>query len=56
VGCPAMSVPIGTIDEKNAQGEIEKLPVWLQLMWPHRSEYRLFGVGRQIEEIMKGVV
>jgi aspartyl-tRNA(Asn)/glutamyl-tRNA(Gln) amidotransferase subunit A len=27
VGCPAMSVPIGTIDEKNAQGEIEKLPV-----------------------------
>ncbi len=45
-GCPAMSVPVGF-------GEIDgkKLPIWLQIMGDHASEYDLFAVGKMIEKL-----
>lgn len=45
-GIPAMSLPIGFAVDGD-----EKLPVWLQIMGPHWSEYQLLSVGKEIEII-----
>jgi aspartyl-tRNA(Asn)/glutamyl-tRNA(Gln) amidotransferase subunit A len=40
-GCPAISVPVGFGEEN-----WKKLPIWLQIMGDHCSEYDLFEIGR----------
>lgn len=47
-GMPALSVPVGF----GEQGW-KKLPIWLQMMWDHCSEYDLFTIGKIIEDTNK---
>jgi aspartyl-tRNA(Asn)/glutamyl-tRNA(Gln) amidotransferase subunit A len=49
-GMPAMSIPIWF-----GYDEDEKLPIWLQMMWDHWSEYVLLALGKEIEQLT-GVV
>lgn len=41
-GMPALSIPAGFVEKEN-----KKLPVWLQLMGNHASEYNLFFIADQ---------
>lgn len=41
-GMPALSIPAGFVENHN-----KKLPVWLQLMGNHKSEYDLFFIANQ---------
>lgn len=47
-GVPAMSVPVGTIDDEG-----EAMPVGLQIMANHRREDLLFHVGKVMEDVVK---
>lgn len=42
-GCPAISIPVGFGEE-----DWKKLPIWLQIMGDHCSEYDLFEISRYI--------
>lgn len=47
-GIPAISLPIGFASDGD-----EKLPVWLQIMGKHRSEYQLLSVAQEIEALCR---
>ena len=42
-GCPAISIPVWFWEEN-----WKKLPIWLQIMWNHCSEYDLFSISEII--------
>lgn len=46
-GLPAFSLPIWFGKEWD-----EQLPIWLQIMWDHWSEYELFDIAQQIESLV----
>jgi Asp-tRNA(Asn)/Glu-tRNA(Gln) amidotransferase A subunit family amidase len=45
-GIPAISIPVGTIEDDG-----EQMPVWLHLMADKWKEDDLFVVGRNVESI-----
>jgi aspartyl-tRNA(Asn)/glutamyl-tRNA(Gln) amidotransferase subunit A len=47
-GLPAMSIPMGMVEN-----QWEQLPTGIQLMAQKRTEHKLFGFGRYLEQLMK---